>query len=349
MTVIDELDTAVVELDARNRIHHLNLAAEQCLSVSRERLRGEHLKAMEGLPESLRAALRDSREDRRTRRLHECPLPGGAYDCTIQVLRNDHMLLEFHSLDWARQQRQLQQLEVQTGLLELLRRNLGHEIRNPLGGIRGAAQLMADELADRELGDLARMIMREVDRVEELIRRFWQPEMRREALDLHRVLEEALELLESGRGGNLRIERDYDPSLPRPRGDAAAIRQVLLNLARNAQQAGASRIVVRTRVEHGSALLEKDRGMLLRLDLEDNGEGVPERLQPLLFLPMVTGRRDGTGLGLALAQQIAADHGGLITYKALEQGSRFTLRLPALEQEKEQAREPGGTPEAAHG
>ncbi|MEJ2535210.1 MAG: histidine kinase dimerization/phospho-acceptor domain-containing protein, partial [Gammaproteobacteria bacterium] len=209
MTVIEELDTAVVELDASDRVHRVNVAAEQCLAANRERMEGVAVDSMEGLPESLRAALRDTREDRRTRRLHECPLPGGAYDCSIQLLRNDHLLLEFHSLDWARQQRQLQQLEVQTGLLELLRRNLGHEIRNPLGGIRGAAQLMADELADRELGELARMIMREVDRVEELIRRFWQPEMKREPLDLHRVLEEALELLETGSGGSLRIERDY--------------------------------------------------------------------------------------------------------------------------------------------
>ena len=89
-------------------------------------------------------------------------------------------------------------------------------------------------------------------------------------------------------------------------GDASAIRQVLLNLARNAQQSGATRSLARTRVEHGSALLEKAQGMIIRVDFEDNGDGVPERLRPLLFLPMVTGRRQGTGLGLALAQQIAA-------------------------------------------
>jgi two-component system nitrogen regulation sensor histidine kinase GlnL len=108
---------------------------------------------------------------------------------------------------------------------------------------------------------------------------------------------------------------------------------VLLNLARNARQAGATRLLARTRIEHGSALLKKDAGMVVRVDIEDDGEGVPERLRPLLFLPMVTGRREGTGLGLALAQQIAADHGGLMSYKALETGSRFTLRLPCREGE----------------
>jgi two-component system nitrogen regulation sensor histidine kinase GlnL len=236
-----------------------------------------------------------------------------------------------HDLQWSRQQQQLRESQVQTVLPDVLLRNLGHEIRNPLGGIRGAAQLMAAELDDRETGELARMIMREVDRIDDLIKRFWQPRKRREPFDLHQVLQEALQLQETESAGALTIERDYDPSIPDLSGDAAAIRRVLLNLVRNARQAGATRLVARTRIEHGSALLEKDAGMLVRVDIEDDGEGVPERLRPLLFLPMVTGRREGTGLGLALAQQIAADHGGLMSYKALDRGSRFTLRLPCRE------------------
>lgn len=331
MTVFEEMGTAVVELDAGNRIHLVNGAAEQCLSANRDRLRGLSVEELWHVPDALREALADTRADQRPRRLHECRMAGGFYDCHIGPLDNGHLLLELHSIGWNRQQQQLQQLEVQTGLLNLLRRNLGHEIRNPLGGIRGAAQMLAAELQEQELGTLAQLIIREVDRVEELIQSFWQPEMKREPLDIHRSLEEALQLLETESAGQVHVERDYDPSIPEVTGDASAIRQVFVNLARNARQSGAETIVARTRVEHDSALFENHQGYLIRVDLDDDGGGVPERLRPLLFLPMVTGRRDGTGLGLALAQQIAADHGGLVSYDALERGSRFTLRIPARE------------------
>jgi two-component system nitrogen regulation sensor histidine kinase GlnL len=227
---------------------------------------------------------------------------------------------------------QLQQREVQTGMLDLLRRNLGHELRNPMGGIRGAAQMLDAELHDKELGTLARLIMREVDRIEELIRRFGQPRLSHSKADLHQVIDEAVDLLQAESGGRVGIERDYDPSIPPLPGDASALRQVVLNLVRNAQQAGAQNIRLRTRVEHGAALLQAGQGMLARADVEDDGEGVPEELRALLFLPLVTGRRDGTGLGLAMAQQIAAAHSGLLSYEALDQGSRFSLRLPLNEQ-----------------
>ena len=108
---------------------------------------------------------------------------------------------------------------------------------------------------------------------------------------------------------------DYDPSIPDLKADDAALRQVMLNLVLNANQAGASQIVIRTRVEHGSSLIQPGQSMAIRVDVEDDGEGVPEHLRPLLFLPLVTGKREGTGLGLALSQQIAAAHGGLISYQ----------------------------------
>ena len=327
MIVIDELDTAVLELDVGQHLRLMNPAAEECLSLSRDRIMGHPLDSVPGVPEPLILAISDTLEDQRPRRLHDCPLPGGQYNVAVQQLDEQRLLLECTSLDWNQRQQELQWREVQTGLMSLLRRNLGHEIRNPLGGIRGAAQMMADELGDSELSTLAAMIMREVDRIDELIKRFWQPSAHRELLDLHRCLQESLELLES-EAPEVEIQRDYDPSIPPLAGDAAAMRQLFLNLLRNAQQAGARHIKARSRIEHGSALLEEGRGTEIRIEIEDDGEGVPEKLRPLLFLPMVTGRRSGTGLGLALVQQIAADHGGLVTYTAQERGSRFTVHLP---------------------
>lgn len=326
--MIEALDTAIVELDEHDGLELINGAAELCLGTGRDRARGMPLGTVPGVPVELLHAVRDTRKDQRRRHLRQCRMAGGVYDCNVQALDDHRVLLELYNLRWEQQRQQLQQRDVQTGVLELLRRNLGHEIRNPLGGIRGAAQMLSEELDDRELGTLARLIIREVDRINELTQRFGEARIEREQLDIHRVADEAVELLWAESARQVMVRRDYDPSIPPLSGDASAVRQVLVNLVRNAWQAGADEIAVRTRVEHGATLLLPGQKMLLRLDVEDDGEGVPEALRPMLFLPLVTGRRGGSGLGLALSQQIAAAHGGLLSYEPLDRGSRFTLRLP---------------------
>jgi len=322
------LSTAVVELDVDNCVKAMNASAEICFDIGRDRVVGQSFEALPRLPAALTQAVHSSKRDRRSRQIRECRLANGWYDCNIQTVSGRGMLLEFYNLKWQRQQSRLQQREVQTGMMELLRRNLGHEIRNPLGGIRGAAQMMAAELKGGELGTLAELIMREVDRVDELLKRFGQPELELGSVDIHQPLQETADLLHVESGETLKIIHDYDPSIPNLKADAAALRQLLLNLARNAFQADATQLKFRTRVEHDSALLKPGVKYVVRVDIEDNGKGVPEKLRGLLFMPMVTGRRDGTGLGLALAQQIAAAHDGLLTYEPLEPGSRFTLKLP---------------------
>ena len=326
--MLDNLSTAVVELDGSGRVRNMNTAAENCLATGRERSNGGRFLDIAGIPEALSKAISASVSEQQGRHLRECKLAGGWYDCNIQPLPEQGMLLEFSDLKWQRQQSKLQQLEVQTGMLDLLRRNLGHEIRNPLGGIRGAAQMMAAELQDQELGTLAELIMREVDRIDELMARFGRPELEFKLIDIHHVLQETTDLLQLESGDGLKLMLDYDPSIPQLNADASALRQLFLNLVRNAFQAGATEIKIRSRVDFDSGLLQPGIRSFIRLDIEDNGKGVPESIRGLLFLPMVTGRRDGTGLGLALAQQIAAAHDGMLTYASLEPGSRFTLRLP---------------------
>jgi two-component system nitrogen regulation sensor histidine kinase GlnL len=326
--MLDTLSTAVVELDDQGCVRNMNTAAENCLATGRERSQGGRFIDIAGIPASLAEAISSSAFKQQGRRLRECKLLGGWYDCDIHPLPEQGMLLEFNDLKWQHQQSKLQQLEVQTGMLDLLRRNLGHEIRNPLGGIRGAAQMMAEELQGQELGTLAKLIMREVDRIDELMARFGRPELEFKSIDIHHVLQETTDLLQMESGDELTLTLDYDPSIPQVSADASAIRQLLLNLVRNAFQAGSTEIKIRSRVDYDSGLLQPGTRSFIRLDIEDNGKGVPESLRGLLFLPMVTGRRDGTGLGLALAQQIAAAHDGLLTYAPLEPGSRFTFRLP---------------------
>jgi len=326
--LLELLDTAVVEMDGQGRIEQMNGAAELCLGTGRDRARGQQLANLAGASAEVISAVAASCQDQRHRHVRECQMAGGMYDCNIQVLEDQRMLLELHDLKWEQQTQQMAQREIQTRLLELLRRNLGHEIRNPLGGIRGAAQMLAAELGDQELGTLARLVMREVDRIDELIRRFGRENVSHSQVGIHMIADEAIELLMAESAGSIRIQRDYDPSIPQISADVPALRQVMLNLVLNAYQAGADEVCIRTRIEHGAALLQAGQSTVLRVDVEDDGEGVPEHLRALLFLPLVTGRREGTGLGLALSQQIAAAHGGLLTFEALEPGSRFSLRLP---------------------
>jgi len=296
--------------------------------VSRDRACGRLVFDLADIPRELQEAVRHLPEGRQSVRLHELKLGSGLFECTIQSSEDGVILLEFHNLEWEKMRLRLQQRELQTGMLELLSRNLGHEVRNPLGGIRGAAQMLADELETGELSTLARLIMRESDRIDELIQRFGQPELDRREVDLYPLLDEALDLLNAEFRDLVQVERDYDPSIPSIMGDSIALRRVILNLLRNACQANSSLVLIRTRVEQGNALLQSGQSSVIRLDVIDNGLGVPESLRSMLFLPFVTGRRDGTGLGLAISQQIASAHGGLLTYEALEQGSQFSLYLP---------------------
>jgi two-component system nitrogen regulation sensor histidine kinase GlnL len=326
--VLDQLHTGVVRIDAAGRIQEMNSAAEHCLMISRERAVGSGVADLQELPLEVKNAVSESPDSGHSLRLHEIKMGHDLYDCAVRKTRQGEFLLEFHNLEWEQMRLRLQQREVQTGMLDLLSRNLGHEVRNPLGGIRGAAQMLADELESGELATLAQLIMRESDRIDELIRKFGQPELQQQDTDLYPLLDEALDLLAVEFGEDVQVDRDYDPSIPSIRADGSAIRQVVLNLLRNACQAGASRLSITTRVEYGSALLQSGHGSVIRLDVTDNGNGVPESLQSLLFLPLVTGRRDGTGLGLSLSQQIASAHGGLLTFEPLDQGSRFSLYLP---------------------
>jgi two-component system nitrogen regulation sensor histidine kinase GlnL len=326
--MFDSLSTAIVELDEQGRIRGMNAAAEHCLETGRERVNGWQFSDIGNIPDALAEAISATAKEQRSRHLSECRLAGGLFDCTIQPVTGQGLLLELYDLKWQQQQNKLQQREVQTGMMDLIRRNLGHEIRNPLGGIRGAAQMLAAELADRELGSLAELIMREVDRIDELMARFGQSELDIQPVDIHFVLSETTELLRLESAQSVKIIQNYDPSIPRISADSSALRQLFLNLLRNAFQAGATEIEIRSRIDYDINLLQPGMGRVVRLDIKDNGCGVPESLRGMLFLPLVTGRRDGTGLGLALAQQIAAAHQGLLTYAPLEPGSRFTLRLP---------------------
>lgn len=344
---LDTLDTAIVRLDAERNVVGLNPAAEICLGASRERLIGKDFKSIHGIPGELLGALANHPQRETVRHLQELQMVGGSYDCSVHHVDGNALVLELHDLRWEQQRKKLHRSALHAGLMDLFSQNLAHEIRNPLGGIRGAAQFLTRQLENdarsAELATLARLIMRESDRIEELIRKFGQQAIEAEPFDFYPLLDEAMDLLRAEFGQDFAVVRDFDPSLPELHGDAAAIRMVLVNLLRNACQAGAESIVIRTRVVHDPGLLQSS-GPALQIEVVDDGSGVPEKLRPLLFLPLVTGRRDGTGLGLALSQQLAAAHGGMLNFEPVrEGGSMFSLILPLRHQPGERLRQEAGT------
>lgn len=209
-------------------------------------------------------------------------------------------------------------------------KGLAHEVRNPLAGIKGAAQLLARRIHDPDERRYVEVIEQETSRLSELVERLLDPKPARALTDVnvHEVLERVRLLAEADAAWSARIVRDYDPSLPNIIGDRDRLVQSVWNLVRNALQAGASEVRLRTRIEHGVTLSERLYRLAMRIDVVDNGCGVPEDITAQIFLPLVSGRAEGTGLGLALTQEVVREHGGGLSFRSRPGHTVFTLMLP---------------------
>ena len=209
-------------------------------------------------------------------------------------------------------------------------RGLAHEVKNPLAGMRGAAQLLQRRADNKESSELAGLIIAEADRLAALADRLLNDSAgpRRKPLNVHEPLERVAALV-AAETDPPRVQRDYDPSLPITLGDSDRLQQLLLNLARNAVDAGAHTLTLRTRVEHGVRVGARMRRQALRIDVIDDGCGVPPSITETLYQPLVSGRANGTGLGLALAREIAAEHDGELRHSSQPGVTTFTLLLPS--------------------
>lgn len=208
-------------------------------------------------------------------------------------------------------------------------RGFAHEVRNPLAAISGAAQLLQQRAGDARQRELAQLIHDEAARLAVLSERLLGTRHTSlpRTVNVHAVLERVAELLTTERA-DVTVVRDYDPSLPAWHGNPDRLLQALVNLVRNAVEADARRIVLRSRAEAGWRDARGQRVPALRVEVEDDGAGVPDALATTLFEPMVSGRPDGTGLGLALAREIAREHGGELTLQRRPHGTCFVLLLP---------------------
>ncbi|HSQ02543.1 MAG TPA: nitrogen regulation protein NR(II), partial [Burkholderiales bacterium] len=250
-------------------------------------------------------------------------------------------LIEFREIEQqlkiAREERLLDQSQANRELI----RNLAHEIKNPLGGIRGAAQLLEHELAQPQLHEYTQVIMKEADRLQALMDRLLTPHRLPQptAVNVHELLERVRSVILAEYPSGIAIRRDYDTSLPLITGDAEQLIQALLNIVRNAAQAivaqnagrGTGEIQFRTRVARQVTLARRRYRHALEISIVDNGPGIPQALQEKIFYPLVSGREGGTGLGLTLAQNFIAQHHGTVTVESVPGKTVFTILLPVEE------------------
>lgn len=328
---LDQLATPVAWGDADGRIEGGNAAFARWLGVSARRLPGQPLAALEQGGDLLRRALAAQAGDApvRLRRIALAWLGGEPRFADAWLSRDGggwrleaHPVDEFPGEDPA--------LVLPSALSAALK-GLAHELRNPLAGLKGAAQLLARRQdADAEARELTGLIEAEVERLAALLDRLLSPQPARPhaALNIHAVLERVLRLAESDAGWAVRLVRDYDPSLPEVDGDADRLTQATWNLVRNAIEAGAANVQLRTRAGHAVRIGDALHPLALRLEIVDDGRGVPDDLADRLFLPLVSGRAEGSGLGLALAQQVAREHRGSLAYRSRPGHTVFTLLLP---------------------
>jgi two-component system nitrogen regulation sensor histidine kinase GlnL len=242
------------------------------------------------------------------------------------------ILIEFQQIDNHLRISKEEQLLTQQNTARLLVRGLAHEIKNPLGGLRGAAQLLDMELNDPELKEYTQIIIDESDRLQVLMDRMLGPNKlpNKNTLNIHEVLERVRQLVQVESTGGLIIENDYDPSIPDVYADKDQLIQAILNIARNALQAmeGKGRIIFKTRIYRHMNVGHKHYKLAVKCDIIDNGPGIDPNMMSQIFYPMITGRAEGTGLGLSIAQALITQNNGMIECNSEAGNTVFSVLLP---------------------
>jgi two-component system nitrogen regulation sensor histidine kinase GlnL len=242
------------------------------------------------------------------------------------------LLVEFIDTTLWRQIDRENALITQRGVSRRIIRQLAHEIRNPLGGLRGAAQLLEKKLTDPELEEYTRVIIGEANRLVALTNNLLGPVATSVAttVNVHELIERVLLLVQGDAQTAANIDRDYDPSLPELSADADQILQALLNIARNAVQAAgpAGNVLVRTRAVSNFVIDGQRHRLIASVEFEDDGPGIPDDIRESIFYPLVTSRDKGTGLGLPIAQDLVSRHRGLIEFESQPGRTVFMVRIP---------------------
>ena len=340
----DLLATAVLLLNEDGKVEYVNAAAEDLFGRSRKQLTGRRAASLfdesDDIQNSILQALARSFADRRqvvSVRRGSDPVQVAA---TVVALTEQAwpVLIEAREIEQRvladRNHRLVDEIETQRELL----RNLAHEVKNPLGGLRGAAQLLEAELPDASLTEYTQVIISEADRLQGLVDRLATPHrapLHTRSVNIHEICERVCALIRAEFRADVALLRDYDASVPDLVADSERLIQSLLNVVRNAAQALTqprqtenAQITLRTRVARRVMLAHRQHRLALVVSVLDNGPGIPETLRERIFHPLVTGRADGTGLGLSLAQDFVQQHGGIIEFESRPGHTEFRLVLP---------------------
>ena len=343
--LLDSLSTAVILLNDELEIRYINPAAESLLAISAIRLYGTPISQLFDTEDSSLRSLSEAIKTNHPFTQRQAVLTlmdqtNITVDLTVTPLQSNsskQLLIEMQSMD------RLMRINREEALISThdttrdLVRGLAHEIKNPLGGIRGAAQLLSDDLSNQpELREFTDIISAETDRLCNLVDRLLGPTAMPKfvPVNIHEVLEHVAALAETETRGSILIKRNYDPSIPEINGDRGQLIQVLLNVVRNAIQAltnssqATPTIWLKTRIKRNFTIGKTHHKVICRIDIIDNGPGIPEDLIDRIFVPMVSGREGGSGLGLPIAQSAIHLHHGLIECNNCLGETRFSLYLP---------------------
>jgi len=347
--MLDNMETAALFFDRDMRLQSINPAGESLLHASARMLVGKSVDMIFATSDKCRRTLFTAARENRaiTRRelvLHVSPGNDITIDCSVTPLMNDHrcpgVLVEITRIDRLLKLAREDHLQSQYEATRNVLRGIAHEIKNPLGGLRGAAQLLGMEVSDPELREFTQVIIREADRLSTMVDKMAGPNrpLQMQPVNIHSVTEHVRELMAAEYPDMVQLETDYDPSLPDIRGDRDALVQVILNLSRNAVQAmldapdatdGApNRLSFRTRVRSRFTIGSIMHRMVLKLDIIDNGPGIPEQIQDTVFYPLITSKAEGSGLGLSIVQTIINQHHGLVEFTSEPGNTVFSIYLP---------------------
>ena len=341
---LDLLATLVLVVQADDRVLFANASFEDVMGLSRRSLQGVDATALFVDAPAMRQAIAGARRhDFSALRFDDQLKRQGAEPYAVHVVvatteSADEVVVELLPQETqTRQDREERQMEQAQANKELIR-NLAHEIKNPLGGIRGAAQLLQLELDSRDLTEYTQVIVREADRLQTLVDRLLAPHRRPQVVgnvNIHEVCERVRTLILAEFPKGLQVRRDYDTSLPEFRGDVEQLIQAVLNIAHNAALAlkdriamGDAQIILATRIARQVTFVKKRFRLALELHVTDNGPGIPEDIRERLFHPLVSGRDGGSGLGLNLAQSFVQQHQGLIECESQPGRTDFKILIP---------------------
>lgn len=353
--VLDNMGAAMLLFDGELRLRYINPAGENLLSVSAKAVLGAPAGDLVPCPtDSVERRLRLTLQTRHpyTQREVELTRPDGQLirvNCTVLPLAREEtgaeLLMELYQVDRQIRITREEHLLAQHQASQALLRGLAHEIKNPLGGLRGAAQLLERELPNPELREYTRIIIDEADRLQKLLNRMLgsnqPPQLTR--VNIHQVLEHVRGLISAEFPAGPRLSRDYDPSIPDFAGDAERLIQALLNIARNGAEAAGEQgmLTLRTRALRQFTIGNLRHRLVLSVEVEDDGPGIPAPLIERIFFPMVSGRSGGTGLGLAIAQELVNQHGGLIECESRPSRTQFFVYLPLRDIDEQAAKDLG--------